>query len=132
MGEWGIAHLPAPALIVRSGDVDVLSGWFRSSSGKAGLAQRARIVLLAADGVANARIAELAGVSVPTVLAWRSRYQLEGLAGLEDRARAGRPREIDRVRITAALLPPPEKLGITNWFARLLARRECSYTALPH
>ena len=41
----------------------------RSSSVRAGLAQRARIVLLAADGVSNTAIAERVGVSRPTVLA---------------------------------------------------------------
>jgi hypothetical protein len=42
--------------------------------------QRARIVLLAADGVANTRIAELVDSTVTTVLSWRDRYQSKGLA----------------------------------------------------
>jgi transposase len=46
------------------------------------LAQRARIVLLAADGEPNTSIAELAGVSRPTVISWRQRYRARGLAGL--------------------------------------------------
>jgi hypothetical protein len=118
-----MAHPPAPALVLRDGDEPVLAGWVRSSSVRAGLAQRARIVLLAADGVANVQIAALVGVSVPTVTAWRSRYQSAGLAGLEDRDRSGRPREIDRARIiTATLTPPLKKLGVTHWPARLLAR----------
>lgn len=118
-----MAHPPAPALVLRDGDESVLTGWLRSSSVRAGLAQRARIVLLAADGVANVRIAQLVGVSVPTVTAWRNRYQADGLAGLEDRDRPGRPREIDRAKIiTATLKPPPKKLGVTHWSARLLAR----------
>jgi len=80
-------------------------------------------VLLAAEGLANVRIAELAGVSVPTVAAWRGRYLAFGLDGLEDRARVGRPRKIDRAKIiTATLKPPPKKLGVTHWSARLLAR----------
>jgi transposase len=40
---------------------------------------RSRALLLAADGVANARIADQVGVSVPTVRAWRARFAAEGL-----------------------------------------------------
>lgn len=55
--------------------------------------------------------------------AWRNRYQGAGLAGLEDRERPGRPLEIDRARIiSATLTPPPKKLGVTHWSARLLAK----------
>lgn len=45
----------------------------RASSAPAGAAQRARIVLLAAEGLANAEIARRVGVSGPTVLTWRNR-----------------------------------------------------------
>ena len=60
----------------------------RASSVRAGLAQRARIVLLAADGVGNTEIAERVGVARQTVLTWRARYRDRGLAGLEDIAQA--------------------------------------------
>lgn len=86
-----MAHPPAPALVLRDGDAQVSAGWVRASSVRAGLTQRARIVLLAAEGWANTRIAELPGVSFPTVAAWRNRYQAFGLDGLEDRGRCGRP-----------------------------------------
>ena len=96
----------------------------RAATVAAGTAKRARIVLLAADGVANTRITELAGASLPTVLLWRSRYQAQGLAGLGDVARTGRPRTIDHAAIvTATLTPPPKKLGVTHWSSRLLAQR---------
>ena len=60
--------MPAAALGLRDGDREELAGWLRSSTIRAGLAQRARIVLLAADGVANVQIARMVGVSGPTVL----------------------------------------------------------------
>lgn len=86
------------------------------------MARRARIVLLAADGEANSRIAQVVGVSVPTVLLWRGRYLDKGLAGLVDEARAGRPRLTDHAAIVAATLKPPaKKLGVTHWSSRLLA-----------
>jgi transposase len=88
------------------------------------LAQRARIVLLAADGVSNTEIAERVGVSRPTVIAWRSRYERRGIAGLSDEPRSGRPRTIDHDRIISETLkPPPKKLGVTHWSSRLLAAR---------
>jgi transposase len=100
-----------------------LSRLTRASSVRAGLAQRARIVLLAADGMSNTAIADLVGVSRPTVIGWRERYRARGIAGLEDERRPGRPRMIDHAAIvTATLTPPPTRLGVTHWSTRLLAR----------
>lgn len=87
---------PAPALGLHDGDRERLTGWARSSSLRAGLAQRARIVLLAADGVSNTEIANRVGVSRPTVIDWRTRYERSGMTGLDDEPRGspgpGRPR----------------------------------------
>jgi Winged helix-turn helix len=91
---------------------------------RAGLAQRARIVLMAADGVSNTDIAQRVGVSRQTVVSWRARYVRSGLAGLHDESRPGRPRVIDHDRIiTEMLKPPPKRLGVTHWSSRLLASR---------
>ena len=99
-----------------------LARWLRSSSMPAGLAQRARIVLLAADGVGTNEIVARTGVSKPTVIAWRNRYAAEGIAGLDDRPKTGRPPQIDEVEVVLATLePPPEELGITHWSSRMLA-----------
>src|SRR5271166_5178197 len=94
----------------------------RSSTVTAGAAQRARIVLLAADGMSNTEIAARTGVSRPTVIGWRARYEESGMVGLADRPRSGRPRELDHGEIVSAtLIPPPAKLGVTHWSSRLLA-----------
>ena len=80
--------------------------------------------MLAAQGTPNVQIAELVGVSRPTVDLWRGRYQDRGLAGLADGERSGRPRKIDPRRIVEATLrPPPKSLGVTHWSSRLLAAR---------
>ncbi len=114
----------AAPLGLRDGDRERLSGWVRSSTVPAGLAQRARIVLLAADGVSHTEIAERLGLSRPTVIAWRNRYEQSGVAGLDDAPRSGRPRTVDHDQIiTATLTPPPKKLGVTHWSSRLLASR---------
>jgi transposase len=118
-----MANRPAPGLIIGDADRVELERLTRSSSVSAGLAQRARIVLLAGQGVANARIAAQVGVSVPTVLKWRGRFARTALAGLSDEARSGRPRQVDRARVIATTLrPPPKKYGVTHWSTRLLGR----------
>ena len=108
---------------LRDGDREQLERWVRSSTIPGGLAQRARIVLLAADGVPNVVISERLGVSKPTVTSWRDRYRDGGIAALDDRPRSGRPRTLDHREIVAATLKsPPAKLGVTHWSSRLLAR----------
>jgi DNA-binding transcriptional ArsR family regulator len=113
----------AARLQVRDKDMSTLRSWVRSSGMKAGLAQRARIVLLAGEGVSNTEIAERVGVSRPTVLHWRARYVQGGLAALEDRPRSGRPPRVDAAEVVVRTLePPPSRLGVTHWSSRLLAR----------
>jgi transposase len=104
-------------------DLELLRSWTRSPSVRAGLAQRARIVLLAAEGLGTNEIVRRTGVSKPTVIAWKRRYAAEGPGGLDDRPKPGRPRTTDDVAVVLATLePPPERLGVTHWSSRLLAR----------
>jgi len=114
----------AKPLGLRDGDREELSRWLRSSTIRAGLAQRARIVLLAAEGHSHVDVAAQVGVSVPTVRLWRTRYARGGLAALSDAERSGRPKTVDdRLIVEATLRPPPKKLGVTHWSSRLLAPR---------
>jgi len=114
----------AAALVLRSGDESRLSSLVRSSTVEAGLAQRARIVLLAAQGVPNAEIARRVGVSRPTVIQWRNRYEAGGISALGDLDRSGRPPVIDDVAVVVATVQaPPEALGVTHWSARLLGKQ---------
>jgi transposase len=111
----------AAPLQVREEDRSTLLSWTRSPGVKAGLARRARIVLLAGEGVPNTEIAERVGVSRPTVHLWRDRYVASGLAGLADQDRPGRPRRVDEAEVVVRTLePPPSKLGVTHWSSRLL------------
>jgi transposase len=94
-----------------------------SRAGEAGLARRARIVLLAADGLPHKAVAERCGTSVPTVREWRARYQAGGVRALQDLPRSGRPKTVDETKIVVTTLePPPKRLGVTHWSSRLLAR----------
>ena len=119
--SWGVALSTG---LVHVGDEDraTLVSWTRSSSVRAGLAMRARIVLAAADGEGTSSIARRLGISRPTVIAWRDRYARAGLAGLHDASRPGRPKTVNDAAIIAATLePPPDRLGVTHWSSRLLA-----------
>lgn len=94
-----------------------------SLTGSTGAARRARMVLLAADGLPHTEIAERCGTSVPTVRHWRARYQAGGIRALRDLPRSGRPRTVDEaVIVVRTLESPPERLGVTHWSSRLLAR----------
>ena len=85
--------------------------------------QRARVVLLAADGMTNAAIARTLSIQDTTVRTWRGRFADHGMAGLEDLARSGRPPVYGpdvHLRIVAAVtseLPEAE----SQWSHRLLA-----------
>jgi len=106
---------------IRDEDRATLLSWTRSSSVRAGVATRAKIVLAAGNGEGTSSISRRLGVSRPTVIQWRERYAAAGLAGLDDAERSGRPKTIDDAAIIAATLePPPQRLGVTHWSTRLL------------
>jgi transposase len=116
----------AAALPVSPDDQAVLRRWANATQAPATLVRRAKILLLAAEGVANSEIAERLEVSRPTVIAWGKRYAREGLtAGLTDRHRRGRLQSVRRHRraeiLATTLSPPPQALGGTHWSLRLLA-----------
>ncbi|MDT3446851.1 IS630 family transposase, partial [Pseudofrankia sp. BMG5.37] len=92
----------------------------------ANVATRARIVLWFADGLQKKDVAERAGVSLPTVYLWLSRYESDGIDGLVDRQR-GAPREQVPARIRGRVLAltrttPPAETGLTHWSSREMAR----------
>jgi len=100
-----------------------LKSWAASRSLPHGLVTRARIVLLAAEGLTNQAIAEKVGLSKPMVGKWRQRYLQHGLAGLHDEMRPGRPRSVsdeevaDLIRKTLQSKPK----GATHWTVRSMA-----------
>ena len=111
---------------MRPGDRKELEGWVRARTTPQRRVERARIVLGSAAGLSGRALAREIGVSLPTVQRWLNRYEEEGLAGLEDRPRPGRPRssitpelEAEIVRRTLREKPPRG----THWSTRLMA--EC-------
>jgi transposase len=120
-----MANHPAPPLSIDESDLEILRALVRARTTEQRLVQRARIVLSAAEGKPNRRIAAELGVAPMTVLLWRGRYQSAGLAGLADEARPGRPPTYgrdERDRVIALTLEGPSD-GTTHWSARRLADR---------
>jgi transposase len=97
----------------------------RSPSSPAGLSRRARAVLLMVQDVAGTEIARLTGYTPVQISRIRRRFSEEGVAGLLDKPRSGRPprlSEAKNAQIVALTLrnPPP---GLTHWSTREMAER---------
>src|SRR6266496_6802150 len=87
---------------------------------------RAKIVLLAAGGLENTVIAERLDVHVGMVSRWRRRFAEEGMDGLADRKRSGRPRVFPAAvvaEVKAMACEPPEDRDVpqSRWSASDLA-----------
>lgn len=81
---------------------------------------RAQIVLAAARGRDNARIARDLGIRQDTVRKWRGRFAGRGLAGLADLPRSGRPRRISELTRAAVValacqLPATTGVPLSRW-----------------
>src|SRR6195952_3995393 len=117
---------PTPALEISDGQREMLTVLSRSQTAAFREVQRARGLLLAADGVANYRIAAEVGVSPATVVAWRDRFAAEGLVkfGQVRKGRGPKPTipqsKIDEiVELTKNSTPD----GETHWSCRTMAER---------
>lgn len=88
----------------------ILEEWVRASSTEQRLVQRARIVLLAGEGLSNEEIAGELGVVRQTAAKWRERFRSVGVAGLGDGSRPGRPPRYghdDRLAIVKTVTETP-------------------------
>lgn len=87
--------------------------------------QRARVVLMASEGLSSPVIGEAVGLNRNQVDVWRRRYRSEGLSGLADRPRSGRPRvygpEVRLALVKTITTRPPEagQLGRRRLRARM-------------
>lgn len=117
--------LAARPLNVSTEQREVLETWARSRVLPQRQVLRAKIVLSAADGVANEVIAASLGCSKPTVLKWRSRFEAAGVDGLEEVGGRGPGfvygQDLVEKVIATTLQAPPE--GATHWSTRTLAEQ---------
>lgn len=109
-----------------SEDRAVLEGRAGSRTGSHVSVVRARIVLLAADGMQNVGIAARVGVCVDVASRWRKRFCEEGIAGLADRPRSGRPRRFGSAAVAGikalACEPPDQRqVPLSRWSSAELA-----------
>jgi len=104
-------------------DRSTLERWIRSSKAEQRIVLRARIILEAAKGTSTFTIASEIGTRPATVSKWRNRFAREGLAGLQDVPRPGKPKQYDAVveRRILALLDEPSPMGYATWNGRLLS-----------
>ena len=116
----------ASPLSVTDGQREVLEVLVRSRTAQFRQVQRARVLLLAAEGVSNAEIAEECGVSRPTVLAWRSQFATDGLKDFGKVAK-GRGRKpsipVEKVAQIVELTKHHLPEGETHWSCRSMARK---------
>ena len=103
----------------------VLERWSKRPKTPMSVAQRARIVLLAADGLNNNEVADKVGVNQATVVKWRKRYVERGVDGLIDEPRPGAPRTITDADVEAVVVRTLEETptDATHWSTRDLAKR---------
>ncbi len=107
------------------GQRDTLERLSRSQTAAHREVQQARVLLLAADGIANTAIAKTVSVTPMTVRAWRMRFEAEGLAKL-GRVRAGRGRKPtipqSKIEEIVELTRNSTPAGQTHWSVRTMAK----------
>lgn len=115
---------PKEPVMLSEEEREQLNGIANSRSLPHGLVRRARIVLLAADGMPNRAIAERLDLSPQMVCKWRKRYLQQGLAGLHDELRPGRPRTIsdEAVAMLVRKTIETKPQDGTHWTIRAVAK----------
>ena len=110
-------------LELNSEALDELKSFAGSRSLPHGLVRRAKIVLLSHEGLNNTAIAKQLSITRATVGTWRERYRQQGLIGLYDELRPGKPRSIADEEIAELLRRTLETkpVGGTHWSCRSLA-----------
>jgi transposase len=119
----------APTIILDPVTRSTLTGWIQAPSTPQALSLRSRIVLQAAAGVSNQQIATALDVPQVTVGKWRRSFAMQGLDGLRDASRSGRPPKHDAEvwhKVQTLACQQPEAQG--RWTVRTLARQ----LRLPH
>jgi transposase len=115
----------APSVVIDSSQKTILEQWARSRSLPARQVERAKIMLLAAEGNTDLEIAEQLGIGNHKVARWRKRFLKLGLSGLEkDASRRGRKPAIpvsvklEVIHKTTQCAPA----NATHWSTRTMAR----------
>ena len=113
-------------MAISDGQRDVLESLASSRAAAYRLVQRAQVLLLAADGVSNSEVSEVARVSRPTVLAWRVQFEKDGLVGFGAVAKGRGPKPSisdEKVAEIVDLTLHSKPEGETQWSCRSMANK---------
>jgi transposase len=123
----GFMWKPTAALPMSLEQKRTLEAWVRARNTPQTVALRARICLLASEGMPNNAIAKRLETSRPTVLLWRKRFKERGVLGLSEEApkgpskrRLSRSKVDEIVQATLHTKPP----GATHWSVRTMAKAQ--------
>ncbi len=114
----------AEELEVSSADRLELARWLRSSTARKSHVERARIILLSAEGLSAEAIGAKLDVRRITVYKWRKRYRAGGVAALADGPRPGPPRKLTKRKAEEILRRTTREIPheSTHWSLRLMAK----------
>src|SRR5262249_59612055 len=112
-------------VVVSVEEREVLERWARRPSSAQALAFRRRVVLAAAEGRSSTEIAAELGGALSTVGKWRGRFAREGVGGVHDEPRPGKPRTIRDEEIERGSLETLEEeaKGGEQWSTRSMGAR---------
>ena len=131
----GILMRIAPEIVLTQAERETLEQWARGRSTPARLVERARIMLLAAEGKENREIAAKTGFSRPTVGLWRTRFVSGRLPGIEkDAPRGGRrPTRANRMaRLILERTTQAKPSNATHWSVRTMAKEAGVSPSMVH
>src|SRR5467141_1630056 len=113
----------ATAIILTTAERTELEGLVRSTKTEHRLRQRARIVLLASEGMASRAIGRAVGCTTGTASKWRVRYAEKRFGGLDETGdRGAEPKyTAETGKRILALLDQPKPKGFARWSGPLLA-----------
>src|SRR6202050_3783529 len=133
-----MGRMPSSPYVICLGDADraELESVSRRASAPFRLVLRARIVLLAAAGTANRVIAQRRGTGEEPARKWRRRYWQQGIEGLADAPRPGRPRVfpahiVASVKALACEMPAASRTPLARWSCPELARHAAASGITP-
>src|SRR4051795_9488087 len=114
----------AAAVVLAADERAQLEAWTRRRTSAQALAQRARVVLLAADGLTNTEIGERLRVKRSTAARWRTRFAERRLEGWTDEPRPGQPRKIADAKVEEVIVKTLETTpkDATHWSTRSMAK----------
>ncbi|MFF0728167.1 helix-turn-helix domain-containing protein [Streptomyces sp. NPDC004134] len=123
----GVVGVPARLIALTASERERLKNVAYGHKTEYRLRARAQVVLHAAGGRSNARIARETGLHLDTVRRWRGRFAEQRMAGLADRRRSGRPPaftalQIAEVKALACRLPAETGVPLSRWSCPELAR----------